>query len=128
MAKSGSGTLSGRITADWQRNTQSSGNSRMNFGAPSPASPYSTGGTWGAFELAARYGELEIDKDAFPIFANAATAAEKAKSYGLGVNWYLTSNVKAVINSTNTNFDGGAAGGEDREVEKTVFARLQLAF
>lgn len=98
-------------------------------GVSKPARPFTAGGEgWGALELALRYGELEIDEDAFPIFANADSAASKASSYTVGLNWYLTSNVKAVANYTHTEFDGGAAAGADREDEKTVFARLQLAF
>ncbi|MGQ0530201.1 MAG: OprO/OprP family phosphate-selective porin [Panacagrimonas sp.] len=98
-------------------------------GVTKPANPFTLGGPgWGAFELALRHGELEIDEDAFPIFANPNSAAQKASSYTVGVNWYLNTNVKAVVNYTNTEFDGGAAAGADREEEKTVFARLQLAF
>lgn len=98
-------------------------------GVTKPANPFTVGGPgWGALELALRYGILSIDEDAFPIFANASNAASKASSYAVGLNWYLTSNVKAVANYTHTGFDGGAAGGADREDEKTVFARLQLAF
>ena len=37
----------------------------------SPAQSFDlTKGTWGAFEVAARYSELNVDKDAFPIFAD----------------------------------------------------------
>ena len=98
-------------------------------GVVKPATPFTLGGEgWGALELALRYGELEIDEDAFPIFANPASAAQKASSYAVGFNWYLNSNFKAVLNYTQTEFDGGAANSGDREDEKTVFARLQLAF
>jgi len=98
-------------------------------GVTKPKNAYTSGGPgWGAFELAARYGVLDIDDDAFPLFANPASAASEAKSYGVGVNWYLTSNLKTQLNYTNTSFEGGAAGGQDREDEKTIFARFQVAF
>ena len=42
--------------------------------------------------------------------------------------WYLTSNLKLVANYTQTQFDGGAAAGRDREDEKAFFTRAQLAF
>ncbi|AVP99918.1 porin [Ahniella affigens] len=83
---------------------------------------------WGAFELVGRVGELDVDDDAFPIFADANAAATKARAYGLGLNWYLNSNLKLVLNHTHTDFDGGAAAGADRRVEDTVFTRLQFAF
>ncbi len=98
-------------------------------GVAKPANAYQVGGPgWGAFEIAARYGVLEIDEDAFPVFANPNSAASEAASYALGVNWYLNSNVKVALNYTDTRFEGGAAGGTDRNDEKTVFTRLQLAF
>ena len=70
--------------------------------------------TWGAFELVARYHELDPDDDAFvggaASFADPAISARKATAYGLGLNWYLNENLKWVLNYEQTSFDGGAAG------------------
>lgn len=105
--------------------------------------PFTIGGPgWGAFEVAARYGKLEIDDEAFDAvtdggvtfarFANPVSQISEAEAWTLGLNWYLTTNVKAVLNYTQVKFEGGgggtAAAPEDREDEKTVFARLQLSF
>lgn len=84
-------------------------------------------GAWGALELAARYSELRVDKDAFPIFADPKKAAQKARAWAVGVNWHLNNNVKFVVNYEQTGFDGGSANG-DREDEKVVLSRLQIAF
>jgi phosphate-selective porin OprO/OprP len=88
-------------------------------------------GTWGAFELVARYHELDIDNDAFvggtDSFANPATAASKASSWGVGFNWYLNQNYKVSLNYDVTSFDGGAATG-DRGDEKALFTRFGVAF
>ncbi len=98
-------------------------------GVVKPSHPFEAGGEgWGAFELVGRYGELDIDDDAFPVLADPATAASQARSWGLGLNWYLTGNLKLVFNYTDTTFDGGAAASADREDEKTFFSRVQLAF
>ena len=97
-------------------------------GVVKPSAPFSPGGGWGAFELVGRYGELEIDDGAFPLFADPAVSARRAKAWTLGVNWYLTSNLKLVVNYLDTQFEGGAAAGADREDEKAVFSRLQVAF
>jgi len=35
-------------------------------------------GAWGAFELAARYSQLHVDGDAFPVFADLTKAAKEA--------------------------------------------------
>lgn len=98
-------------------------------GVIKPNHPLVPGGEgWGAFELVARYGELDIDDDAFPLYANAATAATRARSWGLGLNWYLNSNLKFVFNHGRTRFNGGAELGADREDEKYFFTRLQLFY
>ncbi len=98
------------------------------------AQPFTIGGEgWGAFEVAARYGELEVDDAAFVgaagvRLANPDTQSEKASSWTVGVNWYLNTNVKLALNYTNTSFDGGGGAGIDRDDDKTVFSRLQLNF
>lgn len=93
-----------------------------------PDQPFAPGdGGWGAFELVARYGRLQIDDDAFPLFADPAAAASEATAWTLGLNWYLTGNLKLVANYARADFDGGAVGG-DRQDEKTFFTRAQVAF
>ncbi|HWU71374.1 MAG TPA: porin [Pseudoxanthomonas sp.] len=98
-------------------------------GVVRPSHPFAPGkGGWGAWELVGRYGELDVDDATFPLFADPAASASKAKAWTLGVNWYLTSNLKLVANYLDTTFEGGAAAGADREDEKAVFTRLQVAF
>jgi len=98
-------------------------------GVLKPSRPFDPGkGNWGAFELVGRYSVLEVDEDAFPLFANPSASASQANSWTVGVNWYLNSNLKLVLNYLHTNFEGGAAAGADRESEKAVFSRLQVAF
>jgi phosphate-selective porin OprO/OprP len=95
----------------------------------SPASPFASGGSWGAFEIVARYGELTVDNDAFDLgFASPSSQAREARAWTLGVNWYLTANAKLVLNYSQTEFDGGAAGGSDRDDEKAISTRAQIAF
>lgn len=88
-------------------------------------------GTWGAFELVARYHELDIDDDAFvggaDSFANPASAASKASAWGVGVNWYLNQNYKWSLNYDVTTFEGGAASG-DRPDEQALFTRFAVQF
>jgi len=89
-------------------------------------------GTWGAFELVGRYHELSIDNDAFAgdadSFADPAVSARKAAAWALGVNWYLNENLKWVLNYERTSFEGGAAGGADREDEEAFLTRVALGF
>jgi phosphate-selective porin OprO/OprP len=89
-------------------------------------------GTLGAFELVGRYHELSIDDDAFiggaDSFADPEVSARKATAWALGVNWYLNENLKWVLNYERTRFDGGAAGGADREDEEAFLTRVALGF
>lgn len=88
--------------------------------------------TWGAFELVARYHELSVDEDAFAggtdSFADPNSSARKASAWGLGLNWYLNENLKWVLNYERTSFEGGAAGGADREDEQVFLTRFALGF
>jgi phosphate-selective porin OprO/OprP len=89
-------------------------------------------GTWGGWEIVARYHELEIDDAAFAggadSFADPLASARKASTIGVGLNWYLNQNVKWMLNYEVTSFDGGAADGGDREDEEAILTRVALGF
>ncbi len=92
-----------------------------------PRHPYTIGGDgWGALEVGARHGAIDIDDDAFPTFADPGKSASKAKDYGAVVAWYPTTNVKVATDFDLTKFDGGASGGGNRPIERALFARVQL--
>ncbi|MGY3266559.1 OprO/OprP family phosphate-selective porin [Lysobacter sp. HA35] len=98
-------------------------------GVTRPNHPFNVGGAgFGAVELAARIGALEIDDDAFPLFADSAASARRTRAWTVGVNWYLTQNLKLVANYSQADFVGGAIAGADRESEKTFFTRAQVSF
>jgi phosphate-selective porin OprO/OprP len=98
------------------------------FRAVAPKQPFDLEAhTWGAFELVARLSRLEVDDDAFPLFANPASAASSAESRGLGINWYLNRSLRVALNYEVTVFEGGAATG-DREDEKVLLSRFQISF
>ncbi|MCA0394881.1 MAG: OprO/OprP family phosphate-selective porin [Proteobacteria bacterium] len=112
-----------QLTGSWVLTGEKAG-----YRGVKPDHPFAPGdGGWGAFELVARYGQLDIDDAAFPLFADPAASASKSKAWTLGLNWYLTGNLKLVANYAQADFDGGATGG-DREDEKTFFTRAQFAF
>lgn len=85
-------------------------------------------GTWGAWEVALRGSQLDVDDQTFEIgFADPARSADEAKQFTVGINWYLNPNAKFVLNYDRTWFDGGAANG-DRHTEDLVVGRVQLVF
>ena len=97
--------------------------------AVTPKKPFSpANGGWGACEIAARIGELDVDDDAFPLYANPAASATKAFAWGVGLTWHLNKNVKANLNYDQTDFKGGASTDLLRKGEKAVFTRAQVAF
>ena len=103
------------------------------FKGVKPKNAFKVGGDgWGAFEVAARLGNLSIDDRAFSggatSFADITKAASKAREYGIATNWYLNNNAKVAINYEETRFDDGAAAGTDRANERAILARLQVAF
>lgn len=105
-------------------------------------------GGWGAWELVARYSEIELDNETFKnpagtaftgAYADLSTAPKKAQTWTGGINWYLNQNVKFAVNYAQTKFDGGAGIGitainaagtnvRDREDERALLARFQVAF
>jgi len=85
-------------------------------------------GTWGAVELAARYNALTLDPDTFPTFADPGRSARKANSWGVGANWYLSSNVRLALNVDGTSFEGGAADDGNRPSETLLLSRFQVSW
>jgi len=88
-------------------------------------------GTWGAFQIAARWGELDVDDDTFKfngVFVNPSTSASKATEWALGLNWYINGNIKFMADYAQTYFDSGAARDRDRPTEKLFLTRFQYQF
>jgi phosphate-selective porin OprO/OprP len=101
---------------------------KNSFRSATPKKPFDPkAGTFGAVELAARYAELTIDDATFPAYANPASTPSKAKTFGVGLNWYLAKGIKTVIDYEHTSFVGGTATG-DRESENSVVTRVQYSF
>lgn len=85
-------------------------------------------GGWGALELVARVHALRVGEDAFRLgFADPARSGRRAAAWGVGLNWYLTRNVKYAADFERTTFEGGVSN-DDRPTEKVLFVRAQLAF
>ncbi len=82
----------------------------------------------GAVELAVRYSQVRIDGNAFPLFANPATAAQLAKEQGIGVNWYLNRYVKLATDYEHTGFRMAPGAATPLHSENVLMSRLQFAF
>lgn len=95
------------LTGETKRyETQNRSNSRMQFGAPRPNSPFSSGGTWGAWEIAARYSVLDLNDNVNPtglavLGAPIANLGEirggKQSITSVALNWYLNRNMRVMF-------------------------------
>ncbi len=129
------GNVSDTITADaWQ--TQLSyvlTGEKNGFRGIKPAKAFDPwklrDGYWGAFEIAARYAQLEVERDAYTLgFANPNSAARKAKAWAVGINWYAAKQVRLMLDYNSTEFTGGAPNGGDRPDEELLMSRVQFVF
>jgi len=86
-------------------------------------------GTWGAFELAARFHQLTIGDRTFDHgFADPAKSARQARAFGGGLRWHATRSLRVYLDAEGTGFEGGASGGGDRPTELVILTRLQTLF
>ncbi len=113
------------------------------YGGVKPKQPFSPDGKgWGAWEVVARYNEINLDGKSFvgtnglttglnPV-ANPTAAAKSAEAWGVGLNWYLNNYSRFSLDFEQTDFVWGGGGTVarplDRPAEKTMIGRLQLAF
>ena len=103
------------------------------YAGVTPAAPFSwDNGTWGAWQVVARYADLKIDPNAFPLFASTATNAKEAYAGGVGVNWYLTKAVRITQDFFDTHFTKPGTATPTTQIlqynEKALITRVQIAF
>ncbi len=97
-------------------------------------------GSWGAWEIVARYESLDLDDKAFgspgagyASLADKNNNASKVSGFDLGLNWFLSKTVRASLNYYHSNF-GLTAGAVPttrallNNDESALVTRLQIAF
>ena len=96
-----------------------------------PSRPYDfETGRGGAWELVARYSEVQQDSTTFSVgLADPALSAQKVQALTFGANWYWSRQTKLQLNYETTDFGRTIrfATGVRRH-EKVVLGRLQLQF
>jgi len=107
---------------------------KSSFSGVTPRQPFDPRrGHWGAWQVVARYSELNVDPAAFNAFADPLASARSAAEWSVGLNWYLNANLRLSTSFAHTDFEGGgirsgALGAVTRKDENVLFTRLQLAF
>ena len=95
------------------------------FASVTPAHPFDpAAGQWGAFDVAARYGELRlVDGSLFDLgFADPTKSAHRARSLGAGVDWFPNRQIRFVLDLDHTWYWLG------RPAETSVIGRVQTVF
>ena len=95
-------------------------------------------GSWGAWQLAWRWSELDIDKGSFAnvgggnkfYLIDPTKSIYHAQAWAVGVNWFLNNNVRIMADYEQTDFSGGAKASEgaNRPTEKVFATRFQVVF
>ena len=102
------------------------------FTSVTPRQPFSwDDGTWGAWQIVARYANLKLDDNIFPLFASPATNAGEATSAGIGLNWYLSKTVRTSLDYFQTRFSNPVPLSSTqilRQDEQALITRFQLSF
>ncbi|MCE2871272.1 MAG: OprO/OprP family phosphate-selective porin [Oxalobacteraceae bacterium] len=101
------------------------------FGGVKPLTPFKPGpdGGWGAVELVARYQENNLDDKASTYADSTRGFATAAKTWGVGLNWYLAQGSKFAVNYDLTTLDNVTTGTVLKgDKEHFLVARYQLAF
>jgi phosphate-selective porin OprO/OprP len=83
-------------------------------------------GHYGAFQIAARYHVLEIDRRAFALNLASPDASQRAEAWTIGLNWYLTRNLRYVFNYERVVFEGDS--DRARQPEQAIVFRTQVNF
>jgi phosphate-selective porin OprO/OprP len=83
-------------------------------------------GHLGAFQIAARYHTLKVDSRALTLGLATPGSSQKAEAWTVGLNWYLTGNLRYTFNFERTVFDGDANG--PRKAENGFVFRTQVNF
>lgn len=135
LARAGLEHNAWQVSAQWVLTGEAA-----SFNGITPLRPFDfTASRWGAWQLVARYGQLNIDDDTFGSFANAASSANQATAWGVGINWWLNKNVRVMTSYSHTTFEGGGTfntadprsipqGIVTQEDEDVFFTRVQISF
>jgi phosphate-selective porin OprO/OprP len=96
-----------------------------------PLHPFNlhTGG-WGAWQVVARYAELNVDNAAFTDGFVTKGSASGAQAWSAGLNWYLNKNVRFDLSYSHTTFSlyKDQTTAVTAHPENVIFTRIQLGF
>jgi phosphate-selective porin OprO/OprP len=105
------------------------------FDAPKPNYNFNpAAGTWGTWELAARYSDLNLNYregalGTTPAATTGAVRGGEQKIYSLGLNWYLNPSMRLMFDYLHVDIDRlNGAGAQVGQKYNAIAARAQYAF
>ena len=75
-----------------------------------------------------RHSQVQIDRDAFPLFASPSSSAQQGAETGIGMNWILNRFVKLTTAYERTGFRVAQDYFPTLPTESVLMSRVQLAF
>ncbi|HJT42470.1 MAG TPA: porin [Rhizomicrobium sp.] len=103
------------------------------FQQPVPSRPFSLRGeSWGAWELVARYSDIDLDWNPRRVASAtqlAGIVGGRERILDIGINWYMNRNVKLQVHNSFVKVDKGTAALPTRDSQdlNIVGVRLQFA-
>jgi phosphate-selective porin OprO/OprP len=113
------------------------GETQAGFGAPVPSEPFSlAGGSWGTWELVARYSDTDLNWHQTQLAVTNATGTSQLagilggeeRVVALGVNWYLNRNVRLMLDDNIVSVKKGVAANLTRDSQDLNILGLRLQF
>jgi phosphate-selective porin OprO/OprP len=102
------------------------------FNAPVPSRPFSlTGGSWGAFELVARYSQTNLNWNGLQTASTtqlAGVLGGNESIIALGVNWYLNRNIRLMIDDNITRVKRGTLAAPTNQSQNLNVLGVRLQF
>ena len=102
------------------------------FNMPVPSRPFSlTGGSWGAWELALRYSDTNLNWHPTQLATTTQLAGilgGDERDLSFGVNWYLNRNVRLMMDDTIVKVKKGTAAIPNRDGQNLNIVGVRLQF
>jgi len=92
-----------------------------------PTNPLGTPGGWGAWELKARYSDIDLDYNPFVAPAAGGVAGGKQDVWTVGVNWYPTNGLRFALDYDNISVNHINAPANDISAN-AIALRSQISF
>jgi phosphate-selective porin OprO/OprP len=97
-----------------------------------PSRPFSLdGGSWGAWEVTARYSDTDLNWNASQVASTtqlAGITGGRQRIMALGVNWYLNRNVRMILDDNIVRISKGTAALPDRDSQDFNVVGLRVQY